>query len=399
MNMWGDGQAGGAGLRWLVLDLNSFFASCEQQENEALRGQPIAVVPMLADTTCAIAASYEAKAFGIKTGTMVREAKRLCPNLRLVVARPKLYVEYHHRILDAIETCMPIDDVMSIDEVACRLDKIQERPEEARQLAVRMKAAVRARAGDCMTSSVGIAPNRLLAKLASDMRKPDGLTLLRPVDLPRAILHLKPQDICGIGPNMAARLRRFGITDMAALWAVDAQQMRRVWGGITGARFHALLHGADLPSPAHPRRSLGHQHVLAPEQRHIGTALAVARQLLTRAAQRLRDEGFYCRRLILDVKWMQDLGYAVEEKNFKETQDTGFLLKALMGLWGHLPALKPLKVGVTLAGLVAEDKHQPDLFDRPTPAALTAAVDRINGKFGRGTVAYGAASPDKCGKI
>ena len=155
-----------AGLRWLFLDMNSFFASCEQQENPALRGQPVAVLPMMADTTCAIAASYEAKAFGIKTGTMVREAKQLCPALRLVQARPKLYVEYHHRILEAIETRIPIEDILSIDEVACRLDRVQREPEAARKLALAVKAAIREQVGACLTSSIGIASNKLLAKLA-----------------------------------------------------------------------------------------------------------------------------------------------------------------------------------------------------------------------------------------
>src|ERR1700722_4541299 len=117
-----------AGLRWLFVDMNSFFASCEQQKNPELRGHPVVVAPMLVDTTCAIAASSQAKAFGIKTGTPIGEAKKRCPFLKVVQARPKLYVEYHHRICEAIESCIPIDAVMSIDEVACKLDKVQRHP-------------------------------------------------------------------------------------------------------------------------------------------------------------------------------------------------------------------------------------------------------------------------------
>ena len=94
-------------LRWLVLDLNSFFASCEQQEDPELRGKPVIVVPTMAETTCAIAASYPAKAFGIKTGTLVHEARRLCPDVQLVQAHHKLYVEYHHRILDGDRQAHP----------------------------------------------------------------------------------------------------------------------------------------------------------------------------------------------------------------------------------------------------------------------------------------------------
>lgn len=379
--------------------MNSFFASCEQQENPALRGQPVAVLPMMADTTCAIAASYEAKAFGVKTGTMVREAKRLCPGLRLVQARPRLYVEYHHRFLEAIETCLPVEDVLSIDEVACRLDRVQREPEAARQLASKIKAVMRERVGACLTCSIGVASNKLLAKLASNMQKPDGLTLLPLYDLPQAILHLEPMAFSGIGPNMAARLRLAGICDMASLWAADAAKLRRVWGGVPGARFHALLHGADLPSPRHPRRSLGHQHVLPPDERRMDRATPVIRQLLSRAAERLRDEGFYCRRLLLDIKWTQELGYYVREQRFRETQDTGFLLKVLMLLWQGAPSLRPLRVGVTLADLTPCEAHQLDLFDRPETGVLPSVLDRLNARYGRGTIAYGAHVPSMTSKI
>ena len=108
-------------LRWLFLDLNSYFASVEQELRPELRGRPVAVVPVVADTTCCIAASYEAKAFGVKTGTQVGEAKRLCPGIALVEARHELYVEYHNRIVEAVEQRVPVSSVQSIDEMACRL--------------------------------------------------------------------------------------------------------------------------------------------------------------------------------------------------------------------------------------------------------------------------------------
>jgi DNA polymerase-4 len=386
-------------LRWLVLDLNGFFASCEQQDRPELRGQPIIVVPLMAETTCAIAASYPAKAFGIKTGTRVADARRLCPGLRVVQARPKRYVEYHHEIVAAVEDCAPVADVMSIDEMACLLDRSQQQPDAARTLALAMKASIRNKVGDCLTASVGIAPNRLLAKLASDMQKPDGLTLLPLASLPQAIIHLNPGDICGIGPRMAARLQRAGINTMNDLWQADGQQLRRIWGGLVGLRFHALLHGADLPFNKGPRRSLGHQHVLAPELRTLAGATPVIRQLLVRAAQRLREENYYCSRLLLDIKWQGDVGHYYREAEFCTTQNTSTLLSVLMPLWLDAPKLRPLRVGVTLAGLEAAAQHQPDLFELARPAALTAAIDRINGKYGRSTIAYGTAMPDMVAKI
>lgn len=370
MNMQGGTQAektdnSHGKLRWLFVDMNSFFASCEQQANPALRGKPVAIVPMEADTTCAIAASYEAKAFGIKTGMMLREARQLCPKLILVPAHPKLYVTYHHLFIEAIETCLPVEDVASVDEVACLLDRTQQTKDGITALSRRIKTMMREMAGEHLTCSIGAASNKLLAKLASDMQKPDGLTILHPDDMPHAILHLNPNDICGIGPNMTLRLLQNGITSMRDLWQADAAFLRRVWGGVMGARFHALLHGEDLPSPTRPRRSMGHQHVLSPDTRTMIKAQAIIRHALTKPRRDCAQSVFYARRLIVDIKWTGHLGYFVQESRFRETQDTRFLLQELMKTWLKAPELTPLRIGVTLADLVPEAAHQYDLFDRP----------------------------------
>lgn len=392
-------SGGQSDLRWLFLDMNSFFASCEQQMNPSLRARPIAVVPMKADTTCVIAASYEAKRHGVKTGTIVKEARSLCPGIVFIPARPKAYVEYHHRFLDAVEKCVPIEDVLSIDEVACRLDRTQRTLDEVRNLSRRIKTMMYEDVGECLTCSIGVASNKLLAKLASDMKKPDGLTILRSQDLPQAILHLTPGAISGIGPRMEARLAAHGLSSMQDLWNADISLLRRVWGGALGARFHALLHGEDLPSPVHTRRSIGRQHVLSPGQRTLVAAEPVVRQLLARAATRLRHEGFYARRLILDLKWQGRLGSYVEETRFNETQDTGFFLQVLRKMWRRLPEGRPLRIGVTLADLAAGQRHQPDLFERARSESLTKAVDALNAKFGAGAVSYGFCGEKLTSKI
>ena len=120
--------------------------------------------------------------------------------------------------------------------------------------------------------------------------------------LPGAIGHLSLRAIPGIGPNMAERLQRVGITDMATLWTTDAARLRMIWGGVAGGKMHELLHGADIASPKTERSSISHQHFLAPEERSIAGTAPILRQLLVRAAQRLRDDGFYCRRLVVEVK-------------------------------------------------------------------------------------------------
>src|SRR5246500_1033274 len=131
-------------VQWLFLDLNAFFASCEQQEAPALRGKPVIVVQTLTDSAVAIAASYAAKAFGIKTGTLVKEARRLCPAVIPVQANHRIYTDYHERILKAVDTCVPVEKVCSIDEVACRLMGTERQVAVARELAFKLKRALRA---------------------------------------------------------------------------------------------------------------------------------------------------------------------------------------------------------------------------------------------------------------
>src|ERR1700756_1477315 len=179
-------------LNWLFVDLNSYFASVEQEVRPDLRGRPVGVVPMMADTTCCIAASYEAKAFGVRTGTIVADAKRMCPDIVLVEARHELYVDYHHRVVEAVESCLPVTAVLSIDEMACRLMG-RERPLlAALELGPRVEWRRHERAGPLLRSSVGLATNRYLAKIASDMEKPDGLVALPLAVLPEALPPLTP---------------------------------------------------------------------------------------------------------------------------------------------------------------------------------------------------------------
>ncbi len=143
-----DAKAGPC-VNWLFVDLNSYFASVEQQDRPELRGKPVAVVPMHADTTCCIAASYEAKAFGVKTGTIVADAKRMCPGIILLEGRHELYIRYHHRIVEAVESCLPVTAVMSIDEMACRLMG-RERPLlAALELGRKVKQTIREKLGRC----------------------------------------------------------------------------------------------------------------------------------------------------------------------------------------------------------------------------------------------------------
>jgi len=383
-------------VNWLFLDLNSYFASCEQQERPELRGRPIAIVQLMTDSTCAIAASYEAKKFGVKTGTAIWEAKKLCPDLVLVKARHKLYVEYHHRIIEAVESCVPVEKVCSIDEMACRLTGRESHIDTARLLAHKVKATLRNKVGNTLTCSIGIAPSLFLGKVGSDMQKPDGLVTITQADLPHILHSLKLTDICGIGRRMEQRMNRAGVYTVEQLLQTPRPVMRRIWGGINGVLYHELLHGADLQFPSSKQtHSISHQHVLEPSLRTTAGARQFAQHLLAKAAERLRNTHYYCRRLGVFLSWSKELGGWYDETTFHETQNTDFLLTSLAKLWCAVPSYKPIKVGVVLLGLVPAAQHQPDLFaDRVTSKSgrnqkLSPVIDTINRRYGRGAIGFG----------
>jgi DNA polymerase IV len=384
-------------VQWLFLDLNAFFASCEQQEAPALRGKPVIVVQTPTDSAVAIAASYAAKAFGIKTGTVVRDARRLCPDVIAVPANHRLYSEYHERILKAVDTCLPVEKVMSIDEMACRLMGTERQVTVARELALKVKRALHEQVGECLTCSIGIAPNVFLGKVGSDLQKPDGLVVITRDDLPDILLGLELQEIYGIGARMEERLHRAGIFTVAELWQASPMRLRRVWGGINGLLFHQMLHGVDIQPPSSRfAKSMGHQHVLEPELRTNEGAANFARHLLTKAAERLRRGDYFCRRLGLHLSWTGDLGGWWDEMSFNETRDTGFLIGCLDQLWPRVPRYKPLSVGVVLLDLVPASAHQPDLFDAASERRqkLSPMVDRINDRYGRCAIGFGLLPPD-----
>ncbi|MDZ7362877.1 MAG: DNA polymerase [candidate division KSB1 bacterium] len=378
----------GQPLRWLFLDLNSYFASIEQELRPELRGKPVAVVPVMTNSTCCIAASYEAKAFGVKTGTLVGEAKKLCPQIRLIEARHQLYVEYHHAIVQAVESCLPVAVVMSIDEMACRLIGSEQQLEKATRLAKNIKQAIRDKVGKTLRCSIGLAPNRFLAKVASDMQKPDGLVVIEDSDLPQILYSLKLEDFPGVGPAMHKRLLLHGIQTVEQLCALPKAHLRKVWEGIVGERFWHWLRGDDLVEPPTQKGTVGHSHILPPELRTPDNAYAVAQKLVQKAAMRLRKMNYYTGGLQLWLRFVNDRSWSAKT-TMVECQDTLTMLEALHVLWQQKPAGKPLGVGVTLFDLVPAHLHNLSLFEDPKRARLMQAMDAINVKFGTDKVYFG----------
>jgi len=413
----------GPRVAWLFLDLNSYFASVEQELRPELRGRPVAVVPLFADTTCCIAASYEAKAFGVRTGTTVGDAKRLCKGIELIEARHEVYVEYHHKIVEAVETCVPVTAVMSIDEMACRLIGREQPLLAALDLARRVKATVRERAGSTLRCSVGLAANRYLAKIASDMEKPDGLVALTPDILEAALLGLTPRDLPGVGARMEKRLHECGIRTMAQLLKLGREEMNSVWGGIGGEKLWHWLRGEDFNDPElEHQKSVSHSHVLGPELRTVEGAYAVLHKLLHKAAMRLRTARLWTTHMSLHIRYVAPKGTVAKlhysgipqsgwSKGLSliECQDNQTLIEGLQKLWAQRPQgagyEKPFFVGIGLGELVPDHLHTLSLFSslegEMRRARISSTMDSLNLKYGTHTVMAasmllaGAAAPTR----
>lgn len=394
-------------LSTLFIDFNAYFASVEQQLVPALRGVPVAVAPVTADSGCCIAVSYQAKAFGVKTGMRVGEARRLCPNIIIVDARPHVYVDMHHRLVRAVDSVLPVHGVHSIDEMSCLLMGKEREPDAARALAMTIKQAIRTSIGEHMRCSIGVCTNRLLAKVAADMHKPDGLTIIEHHQLRERLMTLELTDFPGIGPRMHARLKSKGITSVEQMLDATAPRLADAWESVIGRRWHRLLRGEDLDDLPTRRRSVGHSHVLSPARRGDAQARAVAMRLLLKAAARMRSLGHAALRLTLSVRLESGadgstLGWGVARASATSWHadalfeggsiDTLEFTHRLAELWSRRPAGRVRQVGVTLSELIAEDRVTLPLFEGQSRRAnLSRVLDTINSRFGRHAVYSGAA--------
>lgn len=389
-------------LRCLFVDFNSYFASVEQQDDPRLRGRPVGVVPVMAETTCCIAASYEAKAFGVKTGTPVWEARQKCPGIAIIEARPARYVEVHHRMMDAIQDCIPHGKPESIDEVPCWLIGRERQRDNAVAIAQNIKRSFLDRGFDAIGCSIGIAPNKFLAKTASDMQKPDGLTVLELADLPHRLHALELRDFCGIGPSMEKRLHRAGIRTVEQLCAANREHLRAAWGSIEGERYWLQLRGFELPERKTERGSVGHSHVLGPELRHYEGARSVLFKLLAKAAMRLRREQFLAGGLAIRIRFVGMDKRFERDLSFAPIDDTPTLLKLLgrelealeralaNGRWKER-RYPPLSVSVTLVGLEPRGSVSGELMtERRRSRDMSAVLDRVNQRYGNNALYFGA---------
>jgi DNA polymerase-4 len=393
-------------LTALFVDCDSYFASVEQHLDPALRGRPVGVAPVMAESSCCIAASYEAKAFGVKTGTRISEARIMCPGIAIVESKPAEYIRHHHRIVEAVEDCIHVEAVLSIDEMWSWLPYNLRESATVEAIGRRIKETVARDVSPVIKVSVGAGPNRFLAKMASKMRKPDGLFIIEHRDLPEVLHPLKLRDLTGIARSMEARLYAAGIHTVAELCAASKPVLHGVWGGVMGDRLWHLLRGDEIPDIVSARKSIGHSHVLPPVSRNPDAAWPILCKLLHKACERLRSHGLYTGSLTMQLAFYRGVAWGPEVR-FPETDSTIFLMRTLDRLWKERPEPRSpiLQVGVVLTRLCEKGNFTPELFQSAVADVmagndgkqqrLDATLDKLRARYGRNVVFFGSVQESR----
>lgn len=387
-------------LTALFIDCDSFFASVEQHLDPRLQGKPVGVAPVMAESSCCIAASYEAKAFGVKTGTRISDARIMCPGIAIVESKPTEYIKIHHRIIEAVEECIHVEAVLSIDEMWAWLPLNWREPEFIREIGRKIKTTVARDVSPVIKVSVGAGPNKYLAKMASKMRKPDGLFLIDAKDLPEILHENKLRDFTGIARSMETRLHAAGIHTTENLCRAKKQVLHGVWGGVMGDRLWHLLRGDEIPDLVSARKTIGHSHVLPPDSRHPDRAWPILCKLLHKACERLRSHGLLAGSLTMQIAFFRGVAWAPEIR-FPETDATIFLMRMLDRLWKDRPEPRApiLQLGIVLTRLCERGNFTPELFQTQVANAmasgeekqqrLDATLDKLRARYGRSVVYFG----------
>lgn len=377
----------------MLVDMNAFFASVEQQANPELQGKPIAVVGG-SGRTVITTSSYEARAFGVKTGMAKWEALRCCPQLIIVVGDNKKYTYTSSRIIEMMKEYTPLIEVFSIDEAWLDVTHslgIFGTPE---RIAYLLKARIKESFG--ITCSIGIAPNKLLAKLASDMRKPDGLTTIRPEEVSRTLERMPIKELCGIGKKMERHLNMMSIYTCGELGRCDESRLTRKFG-IIGSRLKQMGQGID-ESPVTPAeeddevKSVGHSMTLRQDVDRREDILKFLLQLSEMVGRRARRYGVSGKTVTLYVRFADfysSFGKQNTLKSYINLSDD--IYKAAVAILDTTELPQPVRqLGVKLSNLKYEAEQLSLFRDVQKKSDAIKAMDAVNDKYGEFKVTFGS---------
>jgi len=370
----------------LHADVDSFFASVEQRDNPRLRGKPVIV-----GGGVVLAASYEAKAFGVQGAMGGRLARRLCPHAIVVEPRMAAYSEASKAMYAVFEDATPLVEGLSIDEAFLDVRGLERIAGTPAEIAVRLRRDVLERVG--LPITVGVARTKFLAKVASGVAKPDGL-LVVPPERELAFLHPLPVErLWGVGPVTAGKLHARGIRTVRQVAQLPETALMSMLGPWAGRQLHALAHNLD-PRPVRARRrrrSIGSQSALGRRRRSPEAIDAVLIAIVERVTRRLRAAGRVGRTVVLRVRF-DDFSRATRSHTLPQaTSSTQIVLAVARGLFAAT-APEIARRGLTLVGLAITNLDDDDAVQLALPfgpaddGALDAALDEVRARYGADAV-------------
>ncbi len=375
----------------LHIDMNAFFASVEQQANPALRGMPVAVIGSNGRTVITTS-SYEARKFGVKTGMSKWEALRVCPQLVFVVGDNRKYTYTSSRIVEMMKEYTPMVEVFSIDEAWLDVTHSLQLFGSAERIAYLLKARIRQSFG--ITCSIGIAPNKLLAKLASDMQKPDGLTIIKPDDVTKVLETIPVNDLCGVGKKMARHLALLSIITCGQLGRANEELLTKRFG-IMGKRYKEWGQGIDH-SPVVPQdeedevKSVGHSMTLRKDIDTREDILKYLLQLSEMVGRRARRYGVTGKTVTLYIRFADYFSSAHKQETLSDyiCQSDEIYKAAITILDGIEICQKVRLLGVKLSSLRHHSQQLPLFPEDQKKEKMVQAMDAVNNRLGDFTLIY-----------
>jgi len=384
-------------LTTLYIDFDAYFANVEKQLAPEHIHRPVGVSAFPSDYSALIAQCYVAKAFGLHRGIKVKEAKALCPNLRVVPARHDVYVKMHHKILHAIEKHIPVKKVWSVDEMECDFGPLKDA--ECIRITRDIREQLKQDIGIHITPSIGLSSSNLLAKIAAEMNKPNAFEILHPRDLPGRLLDVPLSNVPGIAKAMKKRLALANINSMKDLWYSSPKHMRAIFRSVEGERLWWMLHGYPVDRAPTKRAMFGHSRQLSGEWTSRKRAWDCLRLLACQAARRMRKEGFLASKLSISIK-DQDKNKWAAECVFSPARDNHTILrqtsKALHVCYDQAQPSHIRQVHITLHGLTRDATLTENIFlseehrNRTQKLSrLSDAIDTTNIRFSQNLLTVG----------
>lgn len=379
------------------VDMNAFFASVEQQSNPSLRGKPVAVTGS-EKRSIILTASYEARSFGVKTGMAHFEAFEKCPQLTLVPANNRLYTHVSTQVMELLKDYTPLVEIFSVDEAFLDLSGSLKLFGGVERIAYLIKSRIKARFG--ITCSIGVAPNKLLAKLASEQKKPDGLTIYHPEDIFRHLEDMPIQELCGIGRRLGRQLHSFGIFTCGQLSRFPLAILRKKYG-VIGDRLHAMARGIDnspvIPEEnSAPIKSVGHSRTLREDIENQDAIRAFLLQLAEMVGRRARRYQVSGRVVTLTMRYADFSTFSRQQIQPDYLSDSEAIYLAAIKVLDGLQIEQPVRLlGIRLSSLRFQTGQLPLFPEERRRYLLTEARDCANDRYGDFTVMFGSLLEQK----